>query len=214
MNLVMGVVDAVEIIPYKQQCSSIYKGRCVSDEARDVLGYIEEGLEEERTEVVIQQEVTENEITEDEVNLPDMNASTQLSSLQQLVNVESDFLVKIMGARQDTDLISCSYGVKEEENFITDTAKTVDIPQFDATQHGMSSDNTEFLAEGTRLGEEQVEKTSTEERAAGNIFPAESFLHAYWHNVYNCLLPRRFNKICLLSIHHDLRGGVNNGTFV
>ena len=36
---------------------------------------------------------------------------------------------------------------------------------------------------------------------------------AYWHNVYNCLLPQRFDKICLLSINQDLREGGNNGTF-
>lgn len=179
MNLVIGVVDACEIIPYVQHYYSIYKGESVFDGARGALGYIKVGLEEERTEVV-----TQREVTADGVNLPDMYSSNQLSSLQQLDNVESDILVQGMDGRQDTDLDGCSHGVREEENYekssvSADAAETVDIiPQFDARQYGMSSDATEFLADGTGLGEEQVEKTSMEEeRAVVNIFTAESLLH-------------------------------------
>ena len=44
-----------------------------------------------------------------------------------------------------------------------DVARTVDIPQtFDARQYGMSADTTEFLADGTVGGVDQVEKVDQE----------------------------------------------------
>ena len=93
------------------------------------------------------------------------------SVFKQLTNVESDSLVQFMEARQDTELIGRSHGVREEENLqesgvISNATRTVDTQQSEANLHVRNSDAKEFLAE---IGTDQVERIIMEkERAVMN----------------------------------------------